>query len=99
MLVCNPYVFLIELLLYVTIVAIWKYISLASVMCALLYPVILHGMDTLINGVAPYGIFTVIIAVLVVVKHKENIKRLLSRTENKFSFKKSVKKDDVEKEI
>ena len=99
MLVCNPFVFLIELVLYVAIVAIWKYISLASIMCALLYPVLLHGMDTLINGVAPYGIFTVIIAVLVVVKHKENIKRLLNRSENKFSFKKSVKKEEVEEEI
>ncbi len=99
MLVCNPYVFLIELVIYVTVVLIWKYISLASIICALIYPVVLHGMDTVINGRAPYGIFTVIIAVLVTVKHKDNIKRLLSKTESKFSFKKSVDKKDVDKEL
>ena len=98
MLVCNPYVFLIDLVIYVTIVAIWKYISLASIMCALLYPVLLHGVDTVMLGVSPYGIFTVIIALLVVLKHKENIKRLLNKTESKFSFKKSVKKEDAKEE-
>ncbi len=101
MLVCNPYVFLIDLVIYVIIVAIWKYISLASIMCALLYPVLLRGIDTVFLKTegSPYGIFPVIIALLVVLKHKENIHRLLNKTENKFSFKKSVKKDDVEEEI
>ena len=98
MLVCNPFVFLIELAIYVAIVAIWKYISLASIMCALLYPVILHGLDTVMIGASPYGIFTVIIALLVAFKHKENIKRLLNKTESKFSFKTSVKKEDVKEE-
>lgn len=107
MLVCNPYVFLIELILYVVIVAIWKYISLASIMCAMLYPVLLNGFDTVLlvnadgshyNG-SPYGIFTVAIALLVVFKHRENIKRLLNKTESKFKFKKSVSKEDVEEEI
>lgn len=98
-LVCNPYVFLILLVLFVTIVAIWKYISLASIMCVLLYPVILNGMETLLNGFcSPYIIFTIAIAVLVVFKHKENINRLLNKTESKFSFKKSVKKEDNDKE-
>jgi len=99
MLVCNPYVFLIDLVIYVTIVAIWKYISLASIMCAMLYPVILHGVETVISGSSPHGIFTVAIALLVVFKHRENIKRLLNKTESKFSFKKSVKKEDVKEEI
>jgi len=98
MLVCNPYVFLIELVIYVLTVVIWKYISLASIMCALLYPVILNGMDKFFNVEGVYGIFTVIIAVLVVLKHKENIKRLLNGTESRFTFKKSVKKEEVEEE-
>ena len=101
MLVCNPYVFLIELILYVVIVAIWKYISLASIMCAMLYPVLLNGFDTVLLGTdgSPYGIFTVAIALLVVFKHRENIKRLLNKTESKFKFKKSVSKEDVKEEI
>ncbi len=98
MLMCNPFVFLILFTLFVIMVAIWKYISLASVMCALLYPVVLNGMETFINGKPPvYIIFPIAIAVLVAVKHKDNIKRLMSGTENKFSFKKSVKKKDDDK--
>lgn len=96
-LMCNPYVFLVLITLFIVMVAIWRYISLASVMCVLLYPVVLNGMDTIILGYTnPYGLFTVAITVLVVFKHKDNIKRLMNGTESKFSFKKSVKKEDID---
>ena len=99
LLVCNPYVFVILLVIFVTIVSIWRYISLASIMCVMLYPVILNGMETVLNGFCSvYIIFPIMMAVLIVFKHKENIHRLLNKTESKFSFKKSVKKSDVDKE-
>ena len=88
MLMCNPIVFLILLVLFVLIVFIWRYISLASVMCVLIYPVLLSGVDTvLIGGPQIYMIFAVLTTVLVVLKHKDNIKRLLEGKENKFKFK------------
>ena len=88
MLMCNPIVFLILLILFVLIVYIWRYISLASIMCVLLYPVVLNGVDTvLIGGSRAYIIFTVLTTILVVLKHKDNLKRLLDGTENKFKFK------------
>ncbi len=88
MLMCNPIVFLILLILFIVIVYIWRYISLASVMCVLLYPVVLSGFDTvLLGGPQIYTIFTVLTAILVTVKHKDNIKRLLEGKENKFKFK------------
>ena len=90
-LICNPFVFLILLLLFVIIVAFTKYISLGSVMCVLLYPVVLDRWEKIVNGWTPaYVIFPIIIAALVVFMHRENIKRLLNGTESKFSFKKSV---------
>lgn len=93
MLMCNPIVFVILLILFVLIVYIWRYISLASVMCVLLYPVVLNGVDTvLIGGSGIYIIFSVLTTVLVVIKHKDNIKRLLEGKENKLEFKKSVNK-------
>ena len=94
---CNPYVFLILIVLYVGIVALSKYISLASVMCMLVYPAILYKIDVWLNGVCPYIIFALFMSVLVIFKHMGNIKRLLSGTENKFSFKKSVKKTNTDK--
>ena len=96
-LMCNPIVFLILFVLFVAIVLASKYISLGSIMCMLLYPIILDRVDrsALLNEVPPEGspnvLFAFIIMALVVWKHRENIKRLWTGTENKFSFKKSVK--------
>lgn len=91
MLMCNPFVFLILLVIFVIIVGFTKYISLGSIMCALLYPVILDRIEKFVNGASrPYVIIPMIIAALVVFMHRENIKRLMSGTESKFSFKKSV---------
>ena len=89
-LMCNPFVFLVLILLYIGIVALSRYISLASVMCVLVYPAILYKIDVWLNGVCPYIVFALFITLIVVFKHIENIKRLLNGTENKFSFKKSV---------
>lgn len=96
-LMCNPIVFLILFVLFVAIVLASKYISLGSIMCMLLYPIILDRVDrsALLHEVPPEGspnvLFAFIIMALVVWKHRENIKRLWTGTENKFSFKKSVK--------
>ena len=92
MLMCNPLVFLVLLVLFVVIVGIWRYISLGSIMCALLYPVVLNGVDKILlpqhtSGI--YIIFVILTAVLVVLKHKDNIKRLLEGKENKLSFKRN----------
>ena len=91
MLMCNPFVFLILLVIFVIIVGFTKYISLGSIMCALLYPIILDRIEKFVNGVSrAYVVIPMIIAALVVFMHRENIKRLMNGTENKFSFKKSV---------
>ncbi len=96
-LMCNPFVFLVLFLMFAIIVLFTKYISLGSVMCMLIYPFLLDRMDKLISGGCPYVPFALLIAVLIIFKHKENIKRLLNRQESKFSFKKSVKSNDTEK--
>ena len=91
-LMCNPFVFLILFVLFVIIVACTRYISLGSVMCMLLYPVILDRIEKWMNGATgAYVIIAMLMAVLVIFMHRENIKRLWQGKENKFSFKKSVK--------
>ena len=103
-LMCDPFIFLILFTLFVIIVLFTKYISLGSVTCMLLYPLILHATSTFANAVqgrsgsSPYVIFTVIMAVVIVCKHWTNIKRLRVGTESKFSFKKSVKAPEEPKE-
>lgn len=97
-LMCNPYVFIIVIILFVLIVAMSKYISLGSIMCAFIYPFILYGIDTWLLGGSPYVLFALFISVLLLFKHKENFKRLRDGKESKFSFKKSVKPEDVKED-
>ena len=96
-LMCNPFVFLILFTIFVLLVLFTKYISLGSVMCMLLYPIVLDRVERsrILNDnpppASPYILFAVLMTILIVFKHWENIKRLLHGKENKFSFKKSVK--------
>ena len=96
-LMCDPFIFLILFALFVIIVLWTKFISLGSIICMLLYPLILSATSTFVlkmegqDGTSPYVIYTVIMAVVIVCKHWTNIKRLREGTESKFSFKKSVK--------
>jgi len=74
-----------------------KYISLASVVAAVFFPVVLALSiflvpDWRVKNLWP--LFTVAIAapVIVVVRHRENIKRIVVGTENKISSKSTGKK-------
>lgn len=104
-LMTDPPTFLILLILFVVMVAIWRYISLASITCMALYPLILSFISKLLTnagtGVAKASIgvpFAVLMAILIIAKHWTNIQRLRTGTESKFSFKKSVKSTSETKE-
>lgn len=75
---------LILFVIFVIIVAISKWISLGSITIAILYPVLLYVFykNIIVTLIA------LIFAVMVVVAHRQNIKRILNKTENKISFKK-----------
>jgi glycerol-3-phosphate acyltransferase PlsY len=103
-LVLAPIPFVILFALFIGIVAISKYVSLGSVCVATLFPVIVNGYIKVFLGGMPNGILslsTIILAILVVWCHRENLKRISDRTERKLSFKKKdveVKKDDEDEE-
>ncbi len=86
MILCiDPFVFLILFAFFALIVACTKYISLGSVICMCIMPMLLHRMASP-NWIEM--IIAVLIALLVIILHRENIKRLCQGTENKFKFKK-----------
>lgn len=99
-LVLTPVPFLILLALFIVIVAISKYVSLGSVSVAVLYPVVVSGyfkvlfsgVDKQLPGLA--ALSTIVLAILIVWCHRENLKRISERTERKISFK--SKKNDGE---
>jgi len=81
---------LICLVFAIILMALTQMVSLGSVAAAILYPVLvmfIHTNYTVSEG-SSYLVFSIILAVIVVFNHRENIKRLLEGKENKISFKK-----------
>ncbi|NVN98148.1 MAG: glycerol-3-phosphate acyltransferase [Geobacteraceae bacterium] len=67
-------------LLFALIVWKWRYISLGSILAALSIP----GFVAVFDPRPPILLMTIVIALLVVWKHRENINRLREGTESKF---------------
>lgn len=87
--------FLFLIFAFIVIVAGTKYVSLGSVVCAMMYPVILNRVNTEV----PFGwLIATVIAAFVVFMHRENIKRLWNGNENKLSFGKKKKTEEAAEE-
>ena len=81
---------LICLVFALILMALTRIVSMGSVGAAILFPVLVLFMPTnfTISDGSSYLIYSIILAVIVVFNHRSNIKRILSGTENKLSFKK-----------
>lgn len=84
MAVIAPLSTLLSALVFVSAVVFKRYVSLGSMVSAAMLPVFLSFFP----ASRPYMPMGVIIAVLVIVKHKDNIKRLVEGKENKIGGKK-----------
>ncbi|MBI1922176.1 MAG: glycerol-3-phosphate acyltransferase [Geobacter sp.] len=76
----SPLAVLCVLILFFLIVWKWRYISLGSITAAAAFPIFTAALDRRPLIVA----MTVIIAALVIFKHRENIRRLRDGTESRF---------------
>lgn len=92
-------IWLIEFVIFVTLVGITKMVSLGSVVMALTYPVFTYffyaptvsSLVTPLDVIRPYEqyfvtAFALVFSIIVFIKHRENIKRIFKGTENKISF-------------
>ena len=78
----------VVLLVWIIVLLIWRYISLASLIASVAFPVVLVAAIALIPGwemanLWPLLIVAILIPVLVFIRHRENLSRLLAGTENK----------------
>ena len=88
-LVINPPAWLFLLIVFALTVALTGYVSLGSIIGALLIPVCNSIMPFWITPTPPAGILcTILMAALVVFLHRKNIGRLLEGKDSKFSFHK-----------
>jgi glycerol-3-phosphate acyltransferase PlsY len=80
----SPVALLLGVLVFIVVVAWTKYVSLGSIICSILIPFFMLGLQ---ESYA-YVILAAVLCVIIVAKHKSNINRLLTGRERKVFGKK-----------
>lgn len=94
----NPIMFLIVAVVFISIVLITQYVSLGSIIIMVLFVimVVISGQSgwllVLPGDLYEYYAIAIVLALLAIWRHRANIKRLLSGTENKTDVRKIGKK-------
>ena len=91
-LLIDPLVFLSLALIFGLMFAATQIISASSITAAFFYPLVVYAFNTEHPSLV-YLIFSFSIACFVIAMHRENIHRLLNRTEKKFTIGKKNKED------
>ena len=83
-----PKVVLIPVVLFLAIVVFTRYVSLGSILAAAVFPIALWWLDRDAFP-APALAMVVAVALLVIIRHHQNIGRLLAGTESRFGARKA----------
>lgn len=75
---------IILLVIFIITVAVTKYVSLGSIIMAVLYPVLIFVFYKSL----PLTVISAVFTIIVVVAHRDNIKKLINHTESKIGSKK-----------
>ena len=91
----HPLACLLALGVFVIIFLAFRYVSLASISAALAFPVIV--ITVFAESVVPsMVIFSIMVAILVMITHQKNIERLLRKQESKMQILSTRKKEQEE---
>ncbi len=83
-----PKTLLVAVALFIALVAVFRYVSLGSIIAAAAFPLIAYALHNYHSSPAILAVMSAI-AVLIIIKHRENIRRLLAGTENRWALKKT----------
>jgi len=87
----SPIGTLAALAVWIVAVLIWRYVSLGSILAAVALVVYVFIVDRNRAGDSlPFMVFALLMAVVVIVRHRSNIKRLLAGTENRIGARKAA---------
>jgi glycerol-3-phosphate acyltransferase PlsY len=81
----SPLVFTIDIVLFVIILFVFSYVSLASISFAVALPVL---TIIFVRNNLPLFLFTLLIGIIIILTHHANIRRLLKKQETKFRLRK-----------
>ena len=89
LLMTNWQIGLICLVFALVLIILTQMVSLGSCAAAILFPVLTLFIKEhfIVSEGTDYFIYSVILAIIILYNHRENIKRMLNGTENKISFK------------
>jgi len=79
-LILSPLSVAVAAIIFIGLVWIWRYISLGSISAAAAIPLLIYSYE----GSIPLLVASLFISLMVIWRHRENIGRLISGTENKF---------------
>ncbi len=85
LLALQPYVTLICLGVFLTVLLITGYVSVSSMSAGLSFPIVLTFFPS--SSSAIFEIFSVLIAIAIILTHRKNILRLIRKEENRFLWK------------
>lgn len=88
--ILDPITLLIILGVFLIVVAFTRIVSISSISAAVAFPITTISLRLIQNGdyIIWDGILSVVIAIVIIAMHRENIKRLLNGTEKRFGEKK-----------
>lgn len=89
-LLIDPLIFLVLVLIFGLMFAATQIISASSITAAFFYPMVVYAFN-LSHPSVVYILFSLLMAFFVIGMHKENIHRLLNKTEKKFTIHKDKK--------
>ena len=78
-----PKSILVVAVVFFIVFYMFKYVSLSSILSSVTLPISIFLLE---KNIA-YTLFALLISILIILKHKDNIKRLLNGTETKFKIK------------
>jgi glycerol-3-phosphate acyltransferase PlsY len=76
----SPLAVAVALGVYLVLMLVWRYVSLGSVSAAAVMPIAVWGL----GGGRTLTVVTMLISVVVIIRHIENIRRLVAGTESRF---------------
>lgn len=93
----HPYAAFISMGIFIAVLLVTKYVSLSSMLAAISFPmIVILVFETRVPALI---IFSILIAIMVLITHQKNIERLLRREESKTRLYRRKEKEEEELEV